>query len=65
MRHRAPEWNHLAPLFCYSCGAAISGVGIEDLFIAKVRQLELFGFSAEPSQADGFFARLRPTGPEL
>jgi hypothetical protein len=60
LRVKEPGWHHLVGLLCARCGTAVSALGLQDLFSAKVRQLELFGFAAERALPDpvarlGFF----------
>jgi hypothetical protein len=52
LRVKEPGWHHLVGLLCSRCGTAVSALGLQDLFSAKVRQLELFGFAQEGCMSD-------------
>jgi hypothetical protein len=52
LREKDPGWVHLLGLLCPRCGTAVPDLGFQDLFTAKVRQLELFGFAQEAPLSD-------------
>jgi hypothetical protein len=45
VRVRESGWHRIVGLICSRCGSAVQDFGIPELFRAKVRQLEQFGFS--------------------
>ncbi len=62
LRVRDPGWHYLLRLLCSRCGTAVPDVGFQDLFRAKVRQLEQFGLTQEASLSS-MMSRLSFFGP--
>ncbi len=48
VRVRESGWHRMVGLICSRCGGALPDLGIQELFRAKIRQLEQFGFSHDP-----------------
>ena len=68
-RTPSQAWWRVLLFRCVGCGSALSEIAIQELFTAKVRQLEQFGFAlesprAEPTVRPKFYAEATGINPD-